>query len=88
MARMSHPEAKVFQVIPGVGKAMSEDFLELGYTSLNDLAGEDPQEMYERITTLRGCHVDRCVLYVYRLAVYFAEGGREEERLKWWNWKD
>lgn len=32
--------------------------------------------------------LDRCVLYVYRLAVYFAEGGREPEKIKWWNWKD
>jgi len=33
--------------------------------------------------------VDRCVLYVYRLAVYFAENETHEpEKLKWWNWKD
>jgi hypothetical protein len=33
---------------------------------------------------------DRCLLYVFRGAVYFAETDedkREREKLKWWNWK-
>jgi hypothetical protein len=33
--------------------------------------------------------VDRCVLYVFRCAVYFAsEAEHDPELLKWWNWKD
>jgi Pathogenicity locus len=33
--------------------------------------------------------VDRCVLYVFRAAVYFASNKKhDEEKLKWWNWKD
>jgi hypothetical protein len=36
-----------------------------------------------------GQHVDRCVLYVFRCAVYFAsESKHDPELLKWWNWKD
>ncbi|NMB56563.1 pathogenicity locus, partial [Candidatus Beckwithbacteria bacterium] len=31
---------------------------------------------------------DRCLLYVFRCAVYYAKGGRDPEKLKWWNWKD
>jgi len=34
---------------------------------------------------------DRCILYVFRCAVYFAETPANEqnsEKLKWWNWKD
>ena len=33
---------------------------------------------------------DRCVLYVFQCAVYFAEtreAEREPEKLKWWSWK-
>jgi hypothetical protein len=30
---------------------------------------------------------DKCLLYEFRCAVYFAEGGRDQEKLKWWNWK-
>jgi hypothetical protein len=36
-----------------------------------------------------GAHVDRCALYVFRCAVYFAsEAKPDPELLKWWNWKD
>ncbi|MFP4458563.1 MAG: helix-hairpin-helix domain-containing protein [Candidatus Zixiibacteriota bacterium] len=34
---------------------------------------------------------DRCLLYVFRCAVYFAEiteENRDIEMLKWWNWKN
>jgi hypothetical protein len=54
-----------------------------------DLDGTDPEELYERLCTLRGEHIDRCVLYVFRCAVYFASNHEHDaDRLKWWNWKD
>ena len=38
---------------------------------------------------LRGEQIDRCVLYVFRCAVYYAANEtHESEKLKWWNWKD
>ena len=38
---------------------------------------------------LHGQQLDRCVLYVYRLAVYYAEHETHEpEKLNWWYWKD
>ena len=44
--------------------------------------------MYEALCEKRG-HQDRCLLYVFRCAVYFAERKRHDpELLKWWNWKD
>jgi hypothetical protein len=37
----------------------------------------------------KGFQDDRCVLYVFRCAVYFAEHEQHEpEKLKWWYWKD
>ncbi len=77
--------------IPGVGKSLAGDLLGLGYRRVDELRGQDPQEMYERFMAQVGGHVDRCVLYVFRCAVYFAEtegGPRDPEKLKWWNWKD
>ncbi len=76
--------------IPGVGPAMAEDLLGLGYDSVNSLRGEDPEAMYARFMDQQGRHVDRCVLYVFRCAVYFAEnpGETDAEKLKWWNWMD
>ena len=32
---------------------------------------------------------DRCLLYVFRCAVYFAETPKPQpKKLLWWNWKD
>lgn len=75
--------------IPGVGKSIAGDLLEMGYRSVEELRGEDPQKMYEQHCGLKGMHVDRCVLYVFRCAVYYAESDYPEpEKLKWWNWSD
>lgn len=75
--------------IPGVGKKTEEDLQMLGYTTIQSLKGADPEEMYERECLMKGCHIDRCQLYVYRCAVYYASTDvHEPEKLKWWNWKD
>ena len=80
---------KEFQRIPGVGKSLSKDLVDLGYQKVNELKGEDPEAMYQNLMELRGCHVDRCVLYVFRCAVYYASNAAHDpELLKWWNWKD
>lgn len=79
---------KDFQRIPGVGKSIAKDLYDLGYRSVAELKGEDPELMYDRFCELAGCHVDRCLLYVFRCAVYFASHTvHDPERLKWWNWK-
>jgi len=80
---------KQFQVIPGVGKKLAKTLADLGFRGPDDLRDEDPEKMYQNLCTLRGEHVDRCVLYVFRCAVYFASNATHDaELLKWWNWKD
>ena len=80
---------KEFRRIPGVGRTTALDLWNLGLRGIRDLRGRDPQELYAAQEALAGTHVDRCVLYVYRCAVYFAETpDPEPEKLKWWNWKD
>ncbi len=77
------------RLIPGVGKITEQDLINLGYTSVKSLVGADPEEMYERECIMKGMQVDRCQLYVYRCAVYFAEHETHDaEKLKWWYWKD
>ena len=45
--------------------------------------------MYKRLKLMHGMPIDRCVLYVFRCAVYFAnEDEHEPELLKWWVWQD
>jgi hypothetical protein len=80
---------KEFQRIPGVGKSIAEDLWSLELRSVAELKGRDPQAMYDRLCEMAGTHIDRCMLYVLRCAVYYASHERHDpERLKWWNWKD
>ena len=75
--------------IPGVGPNMADRLNALGIERVDDLKGKDPEALYEQECLLQGRMVDRCVLYVYRLAVAYAEGRIERpEQRKWWNWKD
>lgn len=77
------------QNIPGVGKNMAAHLNALGIERVDDLKGKDPEALYRQERLMRGCAVDRCVLYVYRLAVAWAEGRVETpEQRSWWNWKD
>jgi len=78
----------VFQLIPGVGPSISRDLEDLGFSTLEELAGAYPEKMYSDLQVLRGKKIDRCVLYVFREAVYYASNEyHEPEKLKWWNWK-
>ncbi len=75
--------------IPGVGPNIEQDLLNLGYSSIASLKGADPEEIYRRDCLLKGRKEDRCQLYVYRLAVYYADHSiHDPEKLKWWHWKD
>ncbi len=74
---------------PGVGPSIARDLRDIGIHQLQDLHGADPETMYDKLCVLRGSHIDRCVLYVFRCAVYFADNSAHDpELLKWWNWKD
>jgi hypothetical protein len=80
---------KDFQHIPGVGKSISQDLWNLGLRSVQDLKGQDPEELYHKICAYQGTQVDRCMLYVFRCAVYYASNEQHDpELLKWWKWKD
>jgi len=80
---------KEFQIIPGIGKSIAQDLIDLGFSKVSDLKSINPEKMYDDLCKLRKTHIDRCVLYVFREAVYFASNEKHDaELLKWWNWKD
>ena len=80
---------KALRVIPGVGPSIAQDLYDLGVREVSDLEGLDPQELYVGHCTQVGQVVDRCLLYVFRCAVYFAETpDPDPELLKWWSWED
>ena len=77
--------------IPGVGKSIARDFIEIGVKSVQDLKGRNPEILYELINKKKGIIQDRCLLYVFRCAVYYAsteKSARQQDKLKWWNWTD
>lgn len=75
--------------MPGVGKSVAADLNSLGIHEAEDLKGKNPEELYTRFCIQQGQHIDRCLLYVFRCAVYFASHTHHDpELLKWWNWKD
>ena len=77
------------QVIPGVGPSIARDLQDLGIEQVRDLRNHDPQEMFDALCAMRGERIDRCVLYVFRCAAYYATTRRHDpELLKWWNWTD
>jgi len=77
------------QTIPGVCKSISENLRNIGIYSVADLKGKDPEKLFEMSNRQAGKIQDRCLLYVFREAVYFAENkNHDPEKLKWWYWKD
>ena len=84
-----NPATNDLMKIPGVGKRIAQDFLSIGISEIHDLDDRDPEDLYLQLCDRKGVTVDRCMLYVFRCAVYYAtETTHEPERLKWWNWKD
>lgn len=82
-------DLKRLKTIPGVGKEIAEDLWNLGIESVRDLKGKNPELLYKRLCKQTGRHEDRCMLYVFRCAVYYASNDRYNPGLlKWWNWKD
>jgi predicted RecB family nuclease len=77
------------KTIPGIGKKLAIVLQNLGIRSVEDLKNKDPEKLYEKMQRQLKKPVDRCVLYAFRCAVYYASHKKHEtEKLKWWNWKD
>jgi hypothetical protein len=79
------------QQISGVGKTVANDLWNLGFKSIADLKGQNPEAIYILHNDFRGKVQDICMLYTFRCAVYFANTDarkRNPAKLKWWNWMD
>lgn len=85
----SKPAHQSLESIPGIGPSMAATLKGLGIQKVTDLKRRNPEILFDRLCKLQGGYVDRCVLYAFRCAVYFAtEKTHDPELLKWWNWKD
>ena len=76
-------------LIPGVGKKTKQALQNIGINYIEDLKGQNPEELYLKDSLKKGFTEDKCQLYLFRMAVYYAENEEvDEEKLKWWYWKD
>jgi Pathogenicity locus len=86
---VSRDAIRSLTVIPGIGPSLAADLSLLGIKNVKSLKGRDPEALYRKLSKLVGQPIDRCVLYTFRCAVYFATETRHDpEKLKWWNWMD
>ncbi|OOZ41015.1 Pathogenicity locus [Solemya pervernicosa gill symbiont] len=75
--------------IPGIGPKLATMLNEVGVRRIEQLRGADPEKLYHELIQSRGIEIDRCVLYTFRCAVYYASNTvHDPQKLKWWSWKD
>ena len=67
--------------LANIGPAMERDLTRLGISSVADLVGRDPVELYERLGALDGRRHDPCVLDTFMSAVDQANGAPPRP---WW----
>lgn len=76
--------------IPGIGATFVKDFARIGVTEVGHLRHADPEALFAQLkdaNAREGHATSRNYLYVIRMAVYFANGGRDPEKLRWNAWK-
>ena len=82
---------KELTMIPGIGKSIAADLWNIGVRKIADLKGRKPEALYKQSNEYAGTVQDKCLLYAFRCAVYYAgtpAAEQEGAKLKWWNWKD
>jgi hypothetical protein len=57
---------KNLQTLFNIGPAIAEKLYFIGIRSPEEVINAEPEELYQRLQKKLGCHVDRCVLYVFR----------------------
>ena len=77
--------------IPGVGKTFAKDFARVGLHCVEDFQTKHSESVFEAlaIANQQAMHkTSKNYLYVIRMIIYYAEGGRDVDKLKWSFWKD
>lgn len=89
-SRYASPVSDLRQ-IPGIGRTFVKDFARIGIREVRQLRHADPQALFQKL--VRANEAERHAtaknyLYVIRMTVYYANGGRDPSKLVWHAWKD
>jgi hypothetical protein len=83
---MAMTERRLADLI-SIGPAMLRDFELLGIRSVDQLAKQNPQRMYQRLNRVTGQRQDPCVLDTFCAAVAQAKNPRlTAVKCFWWYW--
>jgi uncharacterized protein YdeI (YjbR/CyaY-like superfamily) len=77
--------------IPGIGKTFVADLARISVHSINQLSGMSPELLFKKLKEANDAEshsTSKNYLYVLRMAIYYADGGRDETLLKWSAWSD
>jgi len=77
------PQIAALTAIPNVGPAVARRLLRLGIATPQDLRGQDPDGLFERIRALDGRREDPCLLDTFAAAVDVADG---KPARPWWEY--
>jgi predicted RecB family nuclease len=72
---------KDLMIIPGVGRSVADDLIQMGIKKVSDLKDKNAERLYLKSNREAGVVQDRCLLYT-------SNEKHDAEKLKWWNWKD
>ncbi|MFD9872354.1 helix-hairpin-helix domain-containing protein [Streptomyces niveus] len=78
----AHDESDLTELV-NVGRSVARYFEGVGVTRIAQLVGEDPVELYERMSAAAGQRLDPCLLDTVMSAVDQAEGGPARP---WWHY--
>jgi hypothetical protein len=73
----------VLTAIPNVGPAVARKLRALDVTSVAELRGRDPEELFDRLCALEGRRHDPCLLDTFVAAVDYANGAPARP---WWEY--
>jgi nucleotidyltransferase/DNA polymerase involved in DNA repair len=65
-------DIRILMALPGVGKSIAHDLWNIGIHKVSDLSGQNADALYDLSNKFNGKVQDRCLLYVFRCAVYYA----------------
>ena len=84
-AKVKRDQVRQLTDLPNIGPAMAKDFRLIGINRPDQLMGEDPLRLYQRLCRVSGVRQDPCVLDTLISVTRFMDG---DEAQPWWSYTE